>query len=192
MEKIGNLHQRVGSLISQSINDQAFNNQIIVDDEDAENAPNNFSMAFSMADGFNGISNNQLTNGNTKCKFIIIILIFFLINFFFFVLISYTALDGTSNLSFTFNGDSMNNSISNSTDLDLTITTPLKTESRQEKIQQLVQVSTPKNFNNITSTISNGNNSFKFNSRNKSRNSYISDGDIKEENKQVKINLFFN
>lgn len=91
-------------------------------------------------------------------------------------------MDGTSNLSF--NGDSMNNSISNSTDLDLTITSSNKIESRLDKIQ----VSTPKNFNNLSSTLSNGNSSFKLN-KNKIKNSYVSDFDIKEENKQVFIKM---
>lgn len=92
------------------------------------------------------------------------------------------ASDGVSNLSF--NGDSMNNSISNSTDLDYVTTTPLKTESRQDKMH----VSTPKNFNNLSTTISNGNSSFKFGR--KLNKSYVSDNDIKEENKMVSTFIF--
>lgn len=105
-----------------------------------------------------------------------IILIYGLINCFFFNLAS----DGVSNQSFTFNGDSMNNSTSNPTDLDL-VTTPLKMESRSDKIQ----VSTPKNFNNLSNSISNGISSSSFRTVKRPNRSFVSDNDVREENKQV-------
>ena len=77
----------------------------------------------------------------------------------------------------------MNNSTSN-TDLDFVSTTPLKNESRLDKI------STPKNFNNLSSAISNGNSSFS-RSNKKTFKNYASDGDFKEENKQVNFEFSF-
>lgn len=92
----------------------------------------------------------------------------------------FSASDGVSNHSFTFNGDSQNNSMSNPIDLDISSTnTPVKNESRYDK------VSTPKtNFNNLSSSISNGNSGLKSNKKGAFK-SYMSDYDIKEENKQV-------
>lgn len=73
--------------------------------------------------------------------------------------------------------------MSNPIDLDISTNTPVKNESRFDKI------STPKNFNNLSSSISNGNSSFK--SGKKTFKSYgaVSDYDIKEENKQVSSNI---
>jgi len=161
MERQGEMMNRVGGLLIQTNGDST--SHTVENDEDAENSPLNFQLAFS--DIYHGgpsitnVSTNQITNGNTKSS------------------------DGISNLSFTFNGDSMNNSISNPTDLDFTSTTPLKTESRQEKIQ----ISTPKNFNNLSSTISNGNSSFRFGKKINKIN--VNDNDIKEENKILKRRL---
>ena len=67
--------------------------------------------------------------------------------------------------------------MSNPIDPEFSTNTPVKNESRYDKI------STPKNFNNLSSTISNGNSGFK--SGKKAFKSYVSDYDIKEENKQV-------
>lgn len=65
MEKNGELHRRVAPFITQANGDSVASQ---LDDEDAENAPSNFSMAFSMADTWNStVTNNQITNGNTKC-----------------------------------------------------------------------------------------------------------------------------
>lgn len=74
----------------------------------------------------------------------------------------------------------MNNSTSNPAELDFTPNTPIKNESRP-----VDKVSTPKNFINLSSAISNGNSNNSFKSNKKPFKSYMSDYDIKEENKQV-------
>lgn len=69
MENYGLLTNRVGNLLIQTNGDS--NHLVEEDDEEIENSPVNFQLAFSdIYHGGPAVSSisTQITNGNTKCK----------------------------------------------------------------------------------------------------------------------------
>ena len=71
MEKLGRLGHRVGNLLIQANGDSG-NYPAVENDDDAENSPVNFQLAFS--DIYHGSSiSTQVTNGNTKCMCVTIV-----------------------------------------------------------------------------------------------------------------------